>query len=72
AVWFAYSPDRKGENPRQHLKLYKGALQADAYIEVAGDVRALHCGADTNDHGTPRSPTDIGGVLNDRQQEKHR
>jgi len=31
AVWFAYSPDRKGENPRQHLKLYKGALQADAY-----------------------------------------
>ncbi len=31
AVWFAYSPDRKGENPRQHLKLYKDALQADAY-----------------------------------------
>ena len=31
AVWFAYSPDRKGENPRQHLKLYQGALQADAY-----------------------------------------
>ena len=31
AVWFAFSPDRKGERPRQHLKLYKGALQADAY-----------------------------------------
>jgi len=31
AAWFAYSPDRKGENPRQHLKLYQGALQADAY-----------------------------------------
>jgi hypothetical protein len=31
AVWFAYSPDRKGENPREHLKLYRGALQADAY-----------------------------------------
>ena len=31
AVWFAYSPDRKGEHPRQHLKNYKGALQADAY-----------------------------------------
>jgi transposase len=31
AVWFAYSPDRKGERPRQHLKLYRGALQADAY-----------------------------------------
>ena len=31
AVWFAYSPDRKGENPREHLKHYRGALQADAY-----------------------------------------
>ena len=26
-----YSPDRKGEHPRQHLKSFKGALQADAY-----------------------------------------
>jgi hypothetical protein len=31
AVWFAYSEDRKGEHPRQHLKTFKGALQADAY-----------------------------------------
>jgi hypothetical protein len=31
AVWFAYTPDRKGEHPRQHLKNFKGALQADAY-----------------------------------------
>ncbi|MBS1823510.1 MAG: IS66 family transposase [Acidobacteria bacterium] len=31
AVWFAYSPDRKGENPQQHLKSYRGSLQADAY-----------------------------------------
>ena len=31
AVWFAYSPDRKGERPHGHLKLYQGALQADAY-----------------------------------------
>ena len=31
AVWFAYSPDRKGERPREHLRLYQGALQADAY-----------------------------------------
>jgi len=31
AVWFAYSEDRKGEHPRQHLKDYCGALQADAY-----------------------------------------
>lgn len=31
AVWFAYSPDRKGERPREHLKSYRGVLQADAY-----------------------------------------
>jgi hypothetical protein len=31
AVWFAYSPDRKGEHPRRHLKEFKGTLQADAY-----------------------------------------
>jgi len=31
AVWFAYSEDRKGEHPRQHLSLFQGALQADAY-----------------------------------------
>jgi transposase len=31
AVWFAYSPDRKGEHPRRHLKNFRGALQADGY-----------------------------------------
>ena len=31
AVWFAYSPDRKGEYPAQHLEKFRGTLQADAY-----------------------------------------
>jgi hypothetical protein len=31
AVWFAYSPDRKGEHPARHLKNYRGILQADGY-----------------------------------------
>jgi len=31
AVWFAYSPDRGGEHPQQHLQTFRGALQADAY-----------------------------------------
>jgi transposase len=31
AVWFAYSPDRKGEHPISHLKNYRGILQADGY-----------------------------------------
>jgi transposase len=52
AVWFAYSPDRKGENPRQHLKLYKGALQADAYagfqqLYDSGTIVEVACWAHT-------------------------
>jgi transposase len=31
AVWFSYSPDRKGEHPRQHLDAFQGVLQADGY-----------------------------------------
>jgi hypothetical protein len=31
AVWFAYSPDRKGERPAGHLQNYVGILQADGY-----------------------------------------
>jgi len=27
AVWFAYSPDRKGEHPRQHLHNFRGVLR---------------------------------------------
>lgn len=31
AVWFAYSPDRKGEHPQHHLQSFTGILQADAF-----------------------------------------
>ena len=31
AVWFSYSPDRKGEHPQRHLANFRGILQADAY-----------------------------------------
>jgi transposase len=31
AVWFAYSPDRKGKHPQEHLKSFRGILQADGY-----------------------------------------
>jgi transposase len=31
AVWFAYSPDRKGEHPQAHLSSFTGTLQADGY-----------------------------------------
>lgn len=52
AVWFAYSPDRKGENPRRHLACYKGALQADAYagfqqLYDTGTIVEVACWAHT-------------------------
>jgi transposase len=31
AVWFAYTPDRKGEHPKTHLSGFTGTLQADGY-----------------------------------------
>jgi transposase len=42
AVWFAYSPDRKGEHPAAHLKSYRGILQADGF---AGFNRLYETGA---------------------------
>jgi transposase len=35
AVWYRYSPDRKGEHPQTHLKRFRGILQADAYSGFA-------------------------------------
>lgn len=31
AVWFAYSPNRNGEHPQEHLRDFHGILQADGY-----------------------------------------
>ena len=31
AVWFAYSPNRRGEHPQTHLQSFAGILQADAF-----------------------------------------
>ena len=31
AVWFAYTPDRKGKWPAEHLAAFNGTLQADGY-----------------------------------------
>lgn len=36
AVLYRYSPDRKGEHPRAHLKDFRGILQADGYAGFAG------------------------------------
>jgi len=31
AVWFAYTPNRKGKHPQSHLTAFKGIVQADGY-----------------------------------------
>jgi len=36
AVLFRYSPDRRGERPCEHLKSFRGILQADAYAGFQG------------------------------------
>ena len=36
AVLYHYSPDRKGEHPREHLSSFRGILQADGYAGYAG------------------------------------
>jgi transposase len=50
AVWFAYSPNRKGEHPQTHLLDFRGVLQADAFAGFAplyetGGVREAACWA---------------------------
>jgi transposase len=50
AVWFSYSPDRKGEHPQQHLRDFTGTLQADAYagfnqLYENGRIREAACWA---------------------------
>jgi transposase len=50
AVWFAYTPDRKGEHPKAHLSNFTGTLQADGYagfeqIYEAGRIREAACWA---------------------------
>ncbi|MGL4232181.1 MAG: IS66 family transposase [Casimicrobium sp.] len=50
AVWFAYSPDRKGEHPQHHLEDFKGILQADGYagyerLYASGEITEAACWA---------------------------
>ncbi len=50
AVLFRYSPDRRGERPRNHLTNFSGILQADAYagfghLYEGGKIREAACWA---------------------------
>jgi transposase len=55
AVWFAYSPDRKGEHPERHLGKFRGTLQADAYagfnqLYIDGRIQQAACWAHVRRH----------------------
>jgi transposase len=48
AVWFSYSPDRKGEHPQRHLAKFRGILQADAFagfnkLYATGAIQEAPC-----------------------------
>lgn len=50
AVWFAYTPDRKGKWPVEHLESFTGHLQADGFagfngLYHSGRVKELACWA---------------------------
>jgi transposase/transposase-like protein len=50
AVWFAYTPNRRGEHPQAHLKSFRGLLQADAFAGYAplyesGQIKEAACWA---------------------------
>ncbi len=50
AVWFCYSPDRRGEHPKQHLGNFTGILQADGYagfhhLYESGRIQEAACWA---------------------------
>jgi transposase len=50
AVWFAYTPDRKGEHPKAHLSSFTGTLQADGYagfdqVYETGRIQEAACWA---------------------------
>jgi transposase len=50
AVWFAYSPDRKGGHPQAHLGNFTGTLQADGYagfdaVYQTGRIQEAACWA---------------------------
>ena len=50
AVWFAYTPDRKGKWPAEHLASFNGMLQADGYagynaLYATGRIQEAACWA---------------------------
>jgi transposase len=53
AAWYRFSPDRKGERPREHLANYKGVIQADAFSGYTALTRAPPDPGDGAGDGVP-------------------
>lgn len=75
AVWFQYSPDRRGERPQTHLKNFTGILQADGYVGfdalyASGRVSEAACWAHARrkyfelqqDTGSPQAQQALGRI----------
>ena len=48
ASWYRFSPDRKGQHPKDHLAGYQGWMHADGYagfedIYRSGDIHEVAC-----------------------------
>jgi len=48
ASWYRFSPDRKGQHPKDHLAKYQGWMHADGYagfedLYRSGDIREVAC-----------------------------
>jgi transposase len=48
AVWFEYSPNRKGEHPRRHLRDFRGVVHSDAYSGLNEVFGCCASGKETN------------------------
>jgi transposase len=48
AVWFEYSPNRKGEHPRRHLRDFRGVVHSDAYSGLNEVFAYFASGKETN------------------------
>jgi len=70
AVWLAYTPDRKGKWPVEHLKSFTGLLQADGFagfngLYQSGRVKEVACWAHTRRKFYEIAQTDPTSVAHD-------
>ena len=67
AVLYRYSPDRKAEHPRAHLRDFRGVLQADGY----GGFEGLYGGGRVVE-AAPAGPTSDAGSTTSTPPARHR